>query len=394
MPIFWNQNTPQKFWLCEPPVPDLYWQEAIRRAIHLLDLTGNIEADELPALTLGEGRFGKDHWKLSWPKRLYYLFKPLLPRALTRSLRRYYSSASDDKPKNNWPIDSRYVSFQWELMRQLLVASGKEAISYKSFWPNKNQFALVLTHDVETAEGQAFVRRVADMEENLGFRSSFNFVLERYPLDFTLIEELKARGFEAGCHGLKHDGKLFSTKKEFIKRVATINKHLREYGMIGFRAPLTHRNPEWMQALEIEYDLSFFDTDPFEPIPGGVMSIWPFFIGYFVELPYTLVQDYTLTAVLGETSPRLWLEKVDFIEKYRGMALLNSHPDYLKTKRTWDVYHDFLICMKQRESFWHALPREVAAWWRMRNLNKASDSKAEDGLAVVSLKDQELQLDN
>ena len=162
-------------------------------------------------------------------------------------------------------------------MRQLLVESGKEAVSYKSFWPNKNQFAFILTHDVETAEGQAFVRRVADMEENLGFRSSFNFVLERYPLDFKLIEELKVRGFEVGCHGLKHDGKLFSTKKEFIKRAAIINQHLREYGIVGFRAPLTHRNPEWMQALEIKYDLSFFDTDPFEPIPGGVMSIWPIF---------------------------------------------------------------------------------------------------------------------
>lgn len=205
------------------------------------------------------------------------------------------------------------------------------------------------------------------------------------------MEELKARGFEVGCHGLKHDGKLFSTKKEFIKRAAIINERLKGSGMVGFRAPLTHRNPEWMQVLEIEYDLSFFDTDPFEPIPGGAMSIWPFFIGHFVELPYTLVQDYTLTAVLGETSPRIWLEKVDFIEKYRGMALLNSHPDYLKTKRTWDVYHDFLVYMKQRESFWHALPREVAAWWQMRNINNMSDLRAEEGFALVSLKDQELQ---
>ena len=45
-----------------------------------------------------------------------------------------------------------------------------------------------------------------------------------------------------------------------------------------------------MRHLEIEYDLSFFDTDPFEPIPGGTMSIWPFFIGHFVELPYTLAR--------------------------------------------------------------------------------------------------------
>ena len=76
---------------------------------------------------------------------------------------------------------------------------------------------------------------------------------------------------------------------------------------------------------------------PYEPIPGGTMSLWPFFIGHFVELPYTLVQDYTLTSVLGETTPKIWLEKIDFIEKYHGMALSNSHPDYLSQKTNWDV---------------------------------------------------------
>ncbi|MGA7194592.1 MAG: hypothetical protein WBW94_13270, partial [Anaerolineales bacterium] len=90
MSNLWTQNAPEKFWSCEPPISNQYWQEAIRKSIHFLELGENIEADELSALTLGESRFGPDHWKLSWPKRLYYLFKPLLPRALTRSLRRYY----------------------------------------------------------------------------------------------------------------------------------------------------------------------------------------------------------------------------------------------------------------------------------------------------------------
>ena len=87
------------------------------------------------------------------------------------------------------------------------------------------------------------------------------------------------------------------------------------------------------------------------------MSIWPFFTGHFVELPYTLAQDYTLVSVLGETTPKIWLEKVDFIEKYHGMALVNSHPDYLSQKINWDVYHQFLLAMKNRKGFWHALPR-------------------------------------
>ena len=34
----------------------------------------------------------------------------------------------------------------------------------------------------------------------------------------------------------------------------------------------------------MQYDLSFFDTDPFEPIPVGTMSIWPFMLGNFVEI--------------------------------------------------------------------------------------------------------------
>jgi hypothetical protein len=127
------------------------------------------------------------------------------------------------------------------------------------------------------------------------------------------------------------------------------------------------RQPDWMQALDVEYDLSFFDTDPFEPISGGTMSIWPFFIGHFVELPYTLVQDHTLTLILKETSPRLWLEKLDFIEKYHGMALVNTHPDYLRSKLTWNVYYEFLNEMKQRDYYWHALPGEVARWWKSRS---------------------------
>jgi hypothetical protein len=64
----------------------------------------------------------------------------------------------------------------------------------------------------------------------------------------------------------------------------------------------------------------------------------PFFIGHFVEPPYTPGPGFTLTSVLGETSPRIWLEKVEFIAKYHAMALLNSHPDYLAQKTTWDVF--------------------------------------------------------
>jgi hypothetical protein len=367
MPNLWSSNTPARFWLCQPDVPDHQWAVAIQKAIPVLGLSPQpANLDELLAFVLGEGQFGPDHWQLSSARRWYYTVKPFLPRPLTRFLRRLQGPSARNRFSLGWPIEDRYVRFQWEVLRQLLMVLGEQSMCYRHFWPGGRRFALVLTHDIETAEGQAYLRSVADLDESFGFRSSFNFVPERYAVDKKLMEDLRERGFEIGVHGLKHDGKLFSSYAEFMRRAELINHHLREFGAVGFRAPLTHRHPEWIQALDIEYDSSFFDADPHEPIPGGVMSIWPFIIGSFVELPLTLVQEYTLVSLLRERTPRLWVEKVDFIEHYYGMVLVNTHPDYLKDGTTWKVYADFLRAMKEREGYWHALPRDVARWWRGR----------------------------
>ncbi len=389
MPNLWNRNSPDNFWMPDSLIPEEYWRKAVQKSISILNLSDEVEIDELLALTLGEGQFGPNHWELSSTKRLYYFLKPILPRSFTRILRRYYSNPLDDNLMVKWPIESRYAMFQWSVVRQVLMEIDQKKISFRNLWPDDLQFAFVLTYDIETAAGQAFVYKVADMEESLGFRSSFNFVPERYSLNFDLIKDLKGRGFEVGCHGLKHDGKLFNTRAEFSKRVSKINEHLKKHEMVGFRAPLTHRNPEWMQELEIEYDLSFFDTDPFEPISGGTMSIWPFFVGHFVELPYTLVQDYSLTSVLGEASPRIWLEKVDFIEKYHGMALLNSHPDYLRTNDTWEVYFEFLNSMKARKGYWHALPHEIATWWKLRASSTSTEFKKNGGSYIYACSNED-----
>lgn len=363
----WSVNTPTRFWLCLQEISDQTWLAAIEGALPLLDLPTKPEnLDALLEQVLGEGRFGPEHWQLSLAKRLYYELKPVLPRPLTRVLRQVYSNPRRTTFPLNWPIEDRYVKFQWEVMRRVLQLTEAKGISFTHFWPEGRQFALVLTHDIETAAGQSYVRSVADLEESLGFRSSFNFVPERYRLDYVLIDELHKRGFEVGVHGLKHDGKLFQSYSTFRRRAERINTYLDSLEAVGFRAPLTHRNPEWMQALNITYDLSFFDTDPYEPMPGGTMSIWPFMIGRFVELPYTLVQDYTLAAVLKERTPRLWIEKVDFIAQYHGMALVNTHPDYLREPHLLDMYVRFLEAMRVRRNKWLALPRDVARWWIAR----------------------------
>ena len=37
-------------------------------------------------------------------------------------------------------------------------------------------------------------------------------------------------------------------------------------------------NLQWLHALNAEYDSSTFDTDPFEPEPDGVGTIFPFWV--------------------------------------------------------------------------------------------------------------------
>jgi hypothetical protein len=48
------------------------------------------------------------------------------------------------------------------------------------------------------------------------------------------------------------------------------------------------------------------------------------------------------------------------------MGLLNTHPDYLRDPELWNIYVDFLETMKARGGYWHALPCDVARWWRRR----------------------------
>lgn len=365
-------NTPWIFWrLLDHQISIEDWHAATHRATRcLVDLPVSANETHLldgrSAVILGEGQFGPDHWRLSRSKQLYYDFvRPFLPRWIRPILRRLLIPRQRNGFLLNWPIEDRYVRFQLKVVHELLKSKGIASVPYVHFWPEGKRFAFVLTHDVESSQGQQFVRRVASLEERYGFRSSINFVPEKYPVDHDLLKELQQRGFEVGVHGLRHDGRLFSSEAAFLKRAQRINQYLKTWEAVGFRSPLTHRHPAWMQALDVEYDSSFFDTDPYETIPGGTMSIWPFMMGQFVELPYTLPQDHTLVSTLGETTPGLWLEKVEFIERHCGLALVITHPDYLRSPKYSAIYEEFLQQMGERK-YWHALPREVARWWRRR----------------------------
>ena len=258
--------------------------------------------------------------------KFYYLIKPLLPRTLQVFMRRIIVKRQRIKYSNVWPINEKTA----------VPPDGWQG------WPENKKFALVLTHDVEDQRGYKRVEKLLELEKKQGFKSSFNFVPKRYTVTHELRTFLRENGFEIGVHGLYHDGKLYNNQQRYQHRGIEINKYLQEWGAVGFRAPSMHQNLDWNCYLNIEYDLSSFDTDPFEPQSAGTGTIFPEIFqncalrqdcqldcnGY-VEMPYTLPQDYTTFILMQEKGIDIWKQKIDWVAVKGGMVLLNTHPDYM-----------------------------------------------------------------
>lgn len=314
--------------------------------------------------------------------RIYYRLKPYIPWRLRMAARRILARRQRRLNSAIWPVNE---------------AAGKTPAGWKG-WPGGKKFALVLTHDVEGSQGVEKCRELMQLEQSLGFRSSFNFIPEgEYRVTRELRDELKRNGFEVGVHDLRHDGKLYWRRADFSENAGSINRYLKDWGAHGFRSGFMLHDRDCLHELDIEYDASTFDTDPFEPQPEGAHTIFPFWVnrphgGGYVELPYTLPQDSTMFLVLEETSPEIWKKKLDWLAKKGGMVLVNVHPDYVgfdgKKRKANEYpaafYAEFLQHVKEKfgDDYWHALPHEVAAWYRENVVSAAQKvSPAVNGAA-------------
>lgn len=303
---------------------------------------------------------------------VYYRIKPLIPRRFQIFARRKVARKRLTQFRDVWPIDKEAAGLptRWK------------------GWPDGKKFALILGHDVDTAKGHSRCLKLMEIDMRAGFRSTFYFVPEGYLVDPAVRIRLAEAGFDVGVHGLRHDGKMFRSRRMFDQRASRINSYLKSWGATGHSSPSMHRNLNWIAELDIEYDISTFDTDPFEPQPEGVRTIFPFWVpnsskskGY-VEFPYTLPQDHCLFVILQEQDNRIWKQKLDWIAEIGGMAFLNTHPDYMNFDGTkcaleeypMSHYENFLEYARVRHGsdFWHAKAGEVARFWRER-MRRPSD---------------------
>ena len=294
--------------------------------------------------------------KLSFAKRAYYNFvRPLMPIPFRQFLQKRYS---DGIRYNRDFIDDTFVNYVCELYRKC---------GYNfDFWPNDKRAALVITHDVETQKGFQNIPRIIELEKKYGFKGSWNIIPKKYPISDDILSHIRKSGNEIGIHGYNHDGKLYFSKSIFNKRTKWINKALRDFGAVGFRSPQVQRNLKWLQKLDILYDCSCFDYDPFQPMPGGTGSIWPFIAGKFIELPYTLPQDHVLFKVIKVKNADMWIRKAQWLIDKRGMILTLTHPDYLIEGDNIKYYEELLSWLKGKDNLYHDLPKNIASYWKKR----------------------------
>lgn len=325
-------------------------------------------------------------------QRAYYGLKPLLPRPLQLALRRLYAQRQAQRKFPQWPIEPLLVQHLHAELRDELRRSGATRLPIVNFWPQGHRFAAILTHDVEGSAGIRNIPKILETERRHGMVSSWNFVARWYPIPDGTFEQIRAAGCEIGLHGIRHDGKLFADRPSFDANLPLVHRYLEQWGAVGFRSPATHRNADWMAELGCLYDSSFPDTDPFEPYAGGCCSIFPFLIDDLVELPITLVQDHTAWEILRRDALELWTQKTDWIARNHGLVNIIIHPDYVVDPDRLAVYDQFLAFLRERldrDDGWHALPRDVAQWWRTREGLAVTRSDGEvritarDGASVV-----------
>jgi hypothetical protein len=297
-------------------------------------------------------------------RRAYYAARPLLPRRAQIALRRAFTRVQERAAFPRWPLETALHDLGDLVLARVADAAGAP-VPHLAPWPDGRAWALVLTHDVEHAAGRDAIERVRGVEAALGLRSSWNLVPERYAVPDELVARLWSAGCEVGVHGLRHDGRDLASLRTLRRRLPEMRRWAERWGAAGFRSPATHRVWEWMPLLGFDYDSSSPDTDPYEPVAGGCCSWLPFFNRDLVELPITLPQDHTLFVLLREDETP-WLRKAAALRARGGMALMITHPDYLLEDGPLETYRRFLLAFGGDPTAWHALPHEVAQWWRRR----------------------------
>jgi len=302
--------------------------------------------------------------------QIYYFLRPLLAVGIRRYLQRIHLRGWEKVAFPRWPVDTSVDSLQHELLRVALRNSGVSHIPFIWFWPNGAPSCAIMTHDVETHKGRDFSPTLMDVDDSFGIKASFQVIPEeRYTVAPEFLDSIRNRGFEVVVHDLNHDGHLYRDRDEFLQRASKINSYGKIYKADGFRAGVLYRKQLWYDALDFSFDMSVPNVAHLDPQRGGCCTVMPYFIGNILELPVTMIQDYTLFNILNDYSIDIWLRQSEIVMRHNGLMSFIVHPDYVINRREQEIFKQLLAHLtklRKERGLWIAKPGEVNRWWRQR----------------------------
>jgi hypothetical protein len=314
-------------------------------------------------------------------RRMYYLLRPLTNLEVRRQVQKFRARNWKARPFPVWPVDTTVENICERVLSMSIEAKGVEKVPFVWFWPNGASSCATMTHDVETEAGRDYCSELMNVDDAFGIKAAFGIVPEeRYDVPPSLLDAIRNRGFEVAVQDLNHDGRLFDSKEEFLRRANLINRYGREYRAKGFRAAVLYRKPEWYDALDFAFDMSIPNVAHLDPQHGGCCTVMPYFVGDLLELPVTTTQDYTLFHILNELSIDLWKTQIELILRKNGLMCFIVHPDYVIEPEKLSIYEALLGCLRafaEKEPIWFALPCEIDSWWRARSrMSVVNDGRA------------------
>ena len=308
----------------------------------------------------------------AWIKNIYYLLRPMFPVPLRKHFQQLYLRGWETLPFPTWPVDYSVDRLFAKLLVLAIQTLHTDRIPFIWFWPDGHTACAIVTHDVETTAGRDFTDHLMDIDDAYGIKASFQIVPEkRYTVSLAYLDTMRERGFEINVQGLDHDGWLFRNEEEFRRSAQQINHYAKQFGALGFRSPIMYRNVDWFKYLCFSYDMSVPNVAHMEPQRGGCCTIMPYFLpDGMLELPLTMIQDYSLFHILKEYSLALWRQQIRIVLDGHGLMSFIIHPDYVIENRAQSVYKALLEeinRLRADHGVWVALPREVDRWWRERS---------------------------
>lgn len=269
-----------------------------------------------------------------------------------------------------WPVEPSA-----EIVRRIYLHARRVLdpdLEPAPFWPEGRRFALVLTHDVDSAEGLALAPELAQEEHDRGLSSCWFLVGRDYELAEGPLERLRETGGELALHDAHHDNRgAFLAPEVIARRLDSVRDQVERLGMRGFRSPSMLVSEPLYDALEkrFEWDSSVADT-ALLPVRGGCGTVFPSERGRLTVLPLTVPPDGQLVGrgMSPEEILAAWIAKAEWVRSTGGVAMLLTHPErgFTADSDMRAAHRSFLDWAAAQTDAWRVLPTQLADRWRDR----------------------------